>query len=102
MTEERARIRVPAEGELLCKIVELLGDDRARIACQDGKLRIGRIPGKYRRRLWIKGGDIVIAVPWDFDPRKADIIHKYEKNEIPDLRSLGYGEIIDKLEEMYL
>lgn len=94
-----SKIRLPAEGELLGKVIELVGDDRARVLCQDGKIRIARIPGRFRRKLWLRIGDYVIIAPWDFKPDRADVIHKYEKNEIPELRKY-LSDIIDKLEEL--
>ncbi len=98
---ETIRIRLPAEGEMLAKVLELLGDDRVRVICPDGKIRIARIPGKYRRKLWLRVGDYVIIVPWDFQPDKADVIHKYEKNEIPELRKYLKDQV-EKLEELTL
>ncbi len=98
---ESARIRLPAEGEMLAKVIELLGDDRVKVLCPDGKIRIARIPGKYRRKLWLRVGDYVIIVPWEFQPEKADVIHKYEKNEVPELRKYLKDQI-EKLEELGL
>ncbi|NPA71126.1 MAG: translation initiation factor IF-1A, partial [Crenarchaeota archaeon] len=49
---------------MIAKVLELLGDDRVRVICPDGKIRIARIPGKYRRKLWLRVGDYVIIVPW--------------------------------------
>ncbi len=98
---EAIRIRLPAEGEMLAKVLELLGDDRVRVICPDGKIRIARIPGKYRRKLWLRVGDYVIIVPWDFQPDKADVIHKYEKNEVPELRKFLKDQV-EKLEELTL
>ncbi len=100
MAEEKVRIRLPSEGEMLGKVVELVGDDRARVACQDGVVRIARIPGRYRKKMWVRAGDVVIVVPWDFDPKKADIVHRYERNEVNDLRELGFGDTLDKLDEL--
>jgi len=101
MMSESARIRLPAEGEMIAKVIELLGDDRVKVVCPDGKVRIARIPGKYRRKLWLRVGDYVIIVPWDFQPDKADVVHKYEKNEVPELRKYLKDQI-DKLEELGL
>ncbi|RLE57647.1 MAG: translation initiation factor eIF-1A [Thermoprotei archaeon] len=97
MSEVR-RIRLPAEGEMLGKVIQLVGDDRARVFCADGKVRVCRIPGRYRKRMWVREGDIVLVVPWDFQPNRADIVHKYEKNEVDELRKAGFSEVLDKLE----
>ncbi len=101
MMSESAKIRLPAEGEMLAKVIELLGDDRVKVLCPDGRIRIARIPGKYRRKLWLRVGDYVIIVPWDFQPEKADVIHKYEKNEVPELRKYLKDQV-EKLEELSL
>jgi translation initiation factor 1A len=37
----------------------------------DGVVRMGRIPGSMKKKTWIREGDIVIAVPWDFQDTKA-------------------------------
>ncbi len=96
---ETVRIRLPAEGEMLGKVLDLLGDDRVRVACQDGKIRVARIPGRFRKKLWLKPGDYVIVVPWDFQPDKADLIHKYDKNEISELRKY-LRDAIKAIEEL--
>ncbi|MFP3349444.1 MAG: translation initiation factor IF-1A, partial [Thermoproteus sp.] len=49
-----SEFRVPGEGEILCKVLELLGDNRVKVVCQDGEVRVTRIPGRYRKRLWLK------------------------------------------------
>lgn len=97
------KVRVPAEGEMLAKVVDIVGDDRVKVVCEDGNIRVARIPGKYRKRLWIKVGDYVIVAPWDFEPSKADIVYKYEKGEVNELRrSSRYSEILNKLDELAL
>ncbi|MCI4464310.1 MAG: translation initiation factor IF-1A [Thermoproteus sp.] len=95
-----SEFRVPSEGEVLCKVLELLGDNRVKVVCQDGEVRVTRIPGRYRKRLWLKTGDYVIVAVWDFDPKKGDIVHKYDKRDLDELRRSGYAEAIDNLEKL--
>ncbi len=95
-----SEFRVPAEGEILGKVLELLGDNRVKVVCQDGEVRVARIPGRYRKRLWLKPGDYVIVAVWDFDPKKGDVVHKYEKRDLDELRRRGYAEVIDNLEKL--
>jgi translation initiation factor 1A len=50
-----------AQGEILGKVVEMLGDGRFKVICADGQIRVARLPGRLRRRLWLKAGDYVIV-----------------------------------------
>jgi hypothetical protein len=46
----------------------------------DGKVRMGRIPGKLKRRMWIKEGDLLIVEPWVVQSKeKCDIKYRYTK-----------------------
>jgi len=72
-------------------VVQMLGYDRMKVKCADGYVRICRIPGKYKKRLWFREGDLVLVAPWDFQPKtKADVLWRYNKNEIKKLKELGY------------
>jgi len=88
--EETSELRVPAEGEILGIIVQLLGFDRAKVKCADGYTRVCRIPGRYRKRMWMREGDIVLIVPWDFQfETRGDIVWRYTKDEVYKLRNQG-------------
>jgi translation initiation factor 1A len=53
--------------------------------------------------MWIKVGDYLIVAPWDFEPSKADVVYKYEKGEVNELRRISkYGEILNRLDELAL
>ena len=61
--EEVIRVRIPKkdQNEILGVIEQMLGASRVRVRCVDGKVRMGRIPGKLKRKIWIKEGDVVIV-----------------------------------------
>lgn len=63
----------------------MIGADYVKVRCVDGYTRVCRIPGRFRRKKWISEGDVVLVTPWDFQPSKGDIIHRYEKDEIKRL-----------------
>lgn len=87
---DEAKLRPLAEGEILGVIINFLGFDRARVKCVDGNVRICRIPGRYRKRLWFREGDIVAVVPWDFKPEsKGDIVWRYDRDDIKKLKDAG-------------
>ena len=89
---EQFRVRTPHrdEGELFGIIVQMLGHDRVRVRCEDGNIRIGRIPGRMKKRVWMRVGDTVLVVPWEFQSdEKCDVIWRYRGNEIDWLQKRG-------------
>lgn len=93
--EEIARIRIPKEGEMLGKVELMLGSDKLRVQCDDGKERIVRIPGKLRKRVWIRVGDIILLQPWKvMSDRRADVIWRYTKTQSKWLEKRGYMKSI--------
>lgn len=81
--EEVFRVYLPShkKGEIFGVADQLLGGSRIKVICEDGKSRMGRIPGKIRKRMWIREGDLVIVRPWEFQDSKADIIYRYTKTQ---------------------
>ncbi len=89
-TGELKRIRLPGEGELLGVVEQMLGASRMLVRCSDGKTRIARVPGRIKRRMWIKEGDIVIVKPWIVQSdKKADIVYRYTKTQVDRLQAAG-------------
>ena len=42
------------------------------------------------KKVWLKEGDVVLVAPWEFQyDEKGDIIWRYEKNEIKELKERG-------------
>jgi translation initiation factor 1A len=84
------RVRLPRKKEVLGIIEQRLGGNKMMINCLDGKTRNCRVPGRLKRRLWLRPNDIVIVEPWELDNNRGDIIFKYRTNEIELLRKNGY------------
>jgi len=74
---ELKELVLPKEGEVLGRVVKLPGGDHVIVRCTDGKVRICRIRGKMKRRMWVRENDVVLVVPWDFQDKKADIVWRY-------------------------
>lgn len=89
--EEVVRVRLPStrDGEIFGVADQLLGASRIRVMCADGKSRLGRIPGKLKKRMWIREGDLVVVRPWEFQEDKCDIVHRYTKTESTSLSRKG-------------
>lgn len=97
--EELVRVRLPRGREVIGIITRLLGAARMDVRCVDGKTRRCRVPGRFRRRLWIKEGNLVIVEPWEIEKdTKGDIIYKYSKTQEEWLRRKG---MLQKLEEVF-
>ncbi|KUO42769.1 MAG: translation initiation factor IF-1A [Hadesarchaea archaeon YNP_N21] len=90
MEEQIERLRVPRKGELLGVVDQLVGFDRIRVRCKDGYVRICRIPGKLRKRLWIREGDLVIVRPWEVQgEEKGDVVYRYTNTQVEWLQRKG-------------
>jgi len=102
--EELARLENPEEGssgkirvkmpnrrinEMFALADQILGGRRVSILCEDGETRLARIPGKMRRRQWVREGDLIIVWPWDFQDSKADVKHRYTKTQAMYLSRKG-------------
>jgi len=68
----------------------MLGAGHIKVRCEDGVERLGRIPGKMRKKIWIKEGDVVIVVPWPFQKDRADIVWRYTNPQVEWLERKGY------------
>ncbi|AFH42805.1 translation initiation factor IF-1A [Fervidicoccus fontis] len=76
----------PDESSVVCVVEKILGGDHFIAKCSDGKKRLTRIPGRLRRKMWIKERDVVLVAPWDMQSdTKADLLYKYSNNEVRKL-----------------
>lgn len=90
-TEEQfGRVRTPRDTEVLGVVTGLMGASRVRVECNDGKERICRIPGKIRKRVWVKDGDTVIIKPWEIGgDSKGDLVWRYTYLQVDWLKRKG-------------
>lgn len=88
--QEFMRVRRPRQGEVLGIVEALMGANKLKVRCQDEKVRLCRIPGRLRKRVWIREGDVVLVQPWSIQGDKsADIVVKYRAAEASWLRRKG-------------
>jgi len=96
--EDLSRVILPNanKGEMFGIVEKMLGSSRLTVMCADGKSRVGRIPGKIRKKMWIKEGDLVIVKPWSFQDDRADVTYRYTKTQASYLsRNKILPEILD-------
>ena len=84
------RVKLPGKNEVLGVIEQRLGGNKMLVACLDGKSRNCRVPGRLRRALWLRPGDVVIVELWELDKEKGDVIFKYRPNQVEWLKDKGY------------
>jgi translation initiation factor 1A len=84
------RVRTPRGKEVLGILDQRLGGNRISVSCMDKVTRNCRVPGRLKRRLWLRPGDIVIVEPWEFDNEKGDVIFKYTPTQIQWLKNKGF------------
>ncbi|MFC1768882.1 translation initiation factor eIF-1A [Nanoarchaeota archaeon] len=95
--QQISRIKTPRGKQCYGILEQRLGGSRMRVRCLDGKTRICRIPGRLKRSLWVKEGDLVIVEPWELlGDQKGDILFKYSKAQVSYLKQRG---ILAKLED---
>jgi len=95
---ENIRVTLPykPKGEMFAVAETFQGGSRLQLICEDGKRRMGRIPGKLRRRMWVRENDLLIVVPWSFQDSKADVKFRYTPTQTSNLKRNGkIPEILD-------
>jgi len=101
---EVTRVKMPfrRNGEMFARVVDIYGQERMGVFCEDGKHRLGRIRGKIRKRVWVRKGDLVIINPWEFEtqikgkPEKCEISWRYLRHEVSWItRTNRLPEILD-------
>lgn len=97
---EITRVRLPRAPETFGIIEQRLGGSRMKVRCLDGKNRVCRIPGRLKRSLWVREGDVAIIEPWEFGGEdKGDIIYKYSKSQVQFLNKKGHLSKMKEFEE---
>jgi len=93
--DDVSRIRIPRQSEILGTVEMMVGGDKLRVKCDDGNLRICRIPGRLRKRVWIRTGDLVLIEPWSTQPdERGDVIFRYTATQANWLRRKGFVKSI--------
>ncbi len=91
MEEETVRVRTPRGDEVLGTVMEVLGGSRFRVECTDGRERLCRVPGRSKRRMYVKIGDVILVKPWSIEgDEKGDIVWRYKPAQVSWLTNKGF------------
>jgi translation initiation factor 1A len=83
------RVRMPRENQIIGIVLQRYGANRMEVKGTDGKSRNCRVPGRFKRSMWLRPNDIVMVEPWPDDNEKADIVYKYDGSGVNQLRKKG-------------
>ncbi len=88
-THYKMRLPYRDHGEMFAVVTKLHGTDQILAQCEDGKERHCRIPGKLKKKVWMREGDVIIIRLWDFQPIKADVVWRYLPMQTEKLRRMN-------------
>ena len=76
------RVKLPTRNEQFAVVREMSGGSRLLAMCEDGKMRMIRIGGKFKRRMWVRENDLILIKPWVVQSdAKADLVYRYLPTE---------------------
>ncbi len=82
--------KMPKNGEVVGRVLRLVGATRFQVDCSDGNQRLCIIPGRLRRSFWIKENDVVLVRPWTVQSNeRGDIVWRYSIMDINKLKAIG-------------
>lgn len=88
--EEIRRTPMPRPNQVLGICEQRVGGSRMKVRCLDGKTRICRIPGRLKRRLWVRERDVLLIEPWELGgDEKGDVVYKYRPLQVNLLKRKG-------------
>lgn len=88
------RVPLPKGKQVIGILEQRLGANHMLIKCLDGKSRNCRVPGRLRRRLWLREGNVVIVEPWELEgDKRGDVILKYHATQVEWLKRKGFLKI---------
>lgn len=89
--EQVMRVPLPKGNQVIGILEQRLGANHMLIKCLDGKSRNCRVPGRLRRKLWLREGDVVLVEPWEIGgEEKGDILIKYHPAQVEWLKRKGF------------
>ena len=93
------KVKLPyvPKGELMGIVKDAVGGSRVTALCEDGKVRLVRIGGRFKKKMWVRINDYIIVKKWAVQSdEKSDLVYRYTKTQVEHLRRKGLiPEVID-------
>lgn len=97
--EMMRRTPTPRGNQVIGICEQRVGGSRMKVRCMDGKTRICRIPGRLKRHLWIREGDVLLIEPWELSAEeKGDVVFKYRPIQVQALKKKGLLKTLESEE----
>ena len=72
------KVKLPYRDEQFAVVIEMSGGSRLKAMCEDGKTRMVRIGGRFKKRMWVRLNDLILIKPWHIKAdTKADLVYRY-------------------------
>ena len=72
------KVKLPYKDEQFAVVIEMSGGSRLKAMCEDGKTRMVRIGGRFKKRMWVRPNDLILIKPWPIQAEtKADLVYRY-------------------------
>mgnify|MGYP003136818594 FL=1 len=72
------KVKLPTRNEQFAVVIEMSGGSRFKALCEDGNIRMVRIGGRFKKRMWVRPNDLILIKPWPVQAEtKADLVHRY-------------------------
>lgn len=81
-------LELKAESQEYARVTKLYGNRRVQAVNNEGTECLCIIPGKFKSRVWINVGDIILLGIRQFQSDKCDVIYKYTSQEAKKLYKL--------------
>jgi translation initiation factor 1A len=82
---------MPRDNEVVGSVTKASGASNFIVMCSDNNERVCTIPGRLKRRFWIKEGDAVLVKPWVVQSdKRGDIVWRYSIMDKETLRAKGF------------
>jgi len=95
--EDLRRTPMPKGRQVIGICEQRVGGSRMKIRCMDGNNRICRIPGRLKRKLWVREGDVLLIEPWELGGNnKGDVVFKYKSIQVELLQRKGFLKQLDQ------
>jgi translation initiation factor 1A len=83
-------LKIPQGNEIIGLVTKAVGASNFRVRCTDNLERMCSIPGRLRRRFWIKENDLVLVKPWVVQGNeRGDIVWRYSISDKEKFRAMG-------------
>lgn len=94
--EDISRTLFPRGRQVIGICEQRVGGSRMKVKCMDGKIRICRIPGRLKRKLWVRESDVLLIEPWELSgDDKGDVIFKYKPIQVEVLKKKGFLKALE-------